>query len=110
MKVVYLAGPFRGPTHWDIRQNVLMAEHFALQVWLAGAACICPHLNSQNFHGQGPDELWLDGYLELVRRSDAVFGITGWNESTGALAEVALCRRLGKPVFDEMHLLREWIR
>lgn len=34
-----------------------------------------------------PDEAFLAGDLEILRRCDAVVLLTGWNESAGALAE-----------------------
>lgn len=59
MKLVYLAGPFRGPTKWDVVQNIRRAESYALEIWKLGAACICPHLNTANFDGALPDQVWV---------------------------------------------------
>lgn len=110
MKVVYIAGPFRSSTHWGIVHNVRRAELRALDVWGMGAAALCPHLNTANFQGAWPDELWIEGTLELLRRCDAVLLVAGWRGSEGTIAEIAEARRLGIPVFDVAGELEHWIR
>lgn len=101
MKLVYIAGPFRGKTAWDIESNVRKAESLALTVALAGALPICPHANSRFFHGQLQDNFWCDGYLDLVRRCDAVMTTRDWHISDGAKAEVEVATRRGIPVFHD---------
>lgn len=109
MKVVYIAGPFRASNAWEIEQNIRRAEYTALQLWRMGAAVICPHTNTRFFQGAAPDSVWLDGDLEILRRCDAVFAIDGWEQSTGAQAEVALARELGLPVFTGF-AIRAWLQ
>lgn len=72
MILVYIAGPYRAPTEWEVLGNIRRAEEVALRVWKAGAACICPHKNTAFFGGAAPDDVWLTGDLEMVRRCDAV--------------------------------------
>ncbi|MGL4514789.1 MAG: DUF1937 family protein [Lacipirellulaceae bacterium] len=100
MKVVYVAGPYRADSEWEIEQNFRRAERVALQVWLAGCACICPHKNTARFGGAAPDDLWLEGDLEMVRRCDAIVCVDGWERSIGAQGEVRLARSLGIAVFE----------
>lgn len=100
MLVVYVAGPFRAPTAWGIAENVRAAERVGLAVARAGAMPLIPHANTGNFHGEGDDQLWLDGTMELLRRCDAVVLVPGWQRSSGTKAEVAEAERLGLPVFD----------
>ena len=38
MKVVYIAGPYRGRSNWEIECNIHNAEIVALEVWALGAA------------------------------------------------------------------------
>ena len=109
MRVVYVAGPFKAATHWDVVQNVRLAEFAALEVWRAGAAALCPHLNSANFIGAAPERAFLDGYLELVRRSDAVYLVDGWEKSSGSRAEVEMAEACDIPVFGTIEELREWV-
>lgn len=108
MKVVYIAGPFRAPTHWGVVANVRRAERWALELWRMGFAVICTHLNSANFEGACPDRTFLDGDLELLSRCDAVFLVPGWQESSGSMVESERAERLGIPCFVTVLGLREW--
>jgi nucleoside 2-deoxyribosyltransferase len=97
--LIYIAGPFRAPTQWGIAENVRNAERVGLEVARAGAYPIIPHANTQHFNGEGSDQLWLSGTLELMRRCDAVVVIDGWERSTGTRAEMKEAYALGLPVF-----------
>ncbi len=109
MKLVYIAGPYRATTEWGVVQNIRRAEALALAVWKLGAACICPHKNTALFGGSAPDELWLKGDLEILRRCDAVLCSDDWQTSAGAGGEVKLARELGIPVFQSLHELKTWL-
>ena len=99
MTVLYIAGPFRGPSAWDIEQNIRRAEALALIAWQAGFAVLCPHANTRFFQGAVPDETWLRGDLELLSRCDGVLLTEDWERSAGARAEVDAARRLSIPVY-----------
>lgn len=119
-KVIYIAGPFRARVPgkdpavqdaWGIQTNVMRAMDLALKVWQAGAVALCPHANTmffQNAYGVD-DSIWLDGDLELLKRSDAVLLVSGWESSTGAKAEVEYAVSIGKPVFYTMREAEEWL-
>lgn len=109
MQVVYVAGPFRGPDHFAIAENIRRAERLALEVWKAGAACICPHTNTMHFQGAAPDHVWLDGDLEILRRCDAVLVTFDWERSTGARAEVEFAIAHHIPVFYDLKSLQTWL-
>lgn len=102
MRVVYIAGPFRGPNAWEIEQNIRRAEALALEVWRAGFAALCPHTNTRFFQGAAPDEVWLAGDLELLGRCDAVLLTLDWQRSSGARAEVDYAKTRGIPVFETL--------
>ena len=99
MRLVYLAGPFRGANSWEVECNVRRAEALALRVWQNGAACICPHTNTRFYQGAADDTVWLEGDLEILRRCDAVVATWDWARSQGAKAEIGLATRLNMPVF-----------
>lgn len=104
MKVVYVVGKFRAPTHWGVVQNVRAAEAVALEVWRAGAAALCPHLNCANFEGAVGDTpenatIWLEGDIEMMKRCDAIVLVPGWENSTGGKEEVRIAIEEGLPVF-----------
>ncbi len=112
MKVVYVAGPFRGPTAWAIESNIRRAEEVGLEVARLGAMPIIPHSNTRYFHGEGEDQFWLDGTMELLRRCDAIVLCPGWERSSGSRGEKAEAERLGFPAFEwpvDRELLAAWI-
>lgn len=99
-KVVYIAGPFRGMNAWEIEQNVRRAEELALEAWKAGVVVICPHANTRFFQGAAPDNIWLEGDLEFVLRSNAVLTTPDWQRSAGARKEIDLANEMRIPVFQ----------
>ena len=105
MLVIYVAGPFRGPTQWDIAENIRAAERIGLLVALAGAMPLIPHANTAHFHGQRDAQFWLDGTLELLRRSNGAVFIPGWRKSSGSIGEFREAGRLFIPrlQLDDYH-------
>lgn len=99
MKVVYIAGPFRAASRWGVEQNIRRAEEVALEVWLLGHVALCPHTMNRFYEGAAPDELWLRGAVELLRRSDEVVLVQGWEHSGGTLAEIVDAYERGIPVY-----------
>jgi hypothetical protein len=110
MKLVYVAGPYRASTEYGVMLNIQKAERLALRVWLAGAACICPHKNTAFFGGATHDNVWLEGDKEIVKRCDAVVCTDGWETSVGASGEVDLAKKLGIPVFEDFSIFEQWLR
>lgn len=86
-KIAFLSGPYRSKTHYGIHKNIQAAEDVALKYWRLGYAVICPHKNSAHFDGALPDETWLDGDIEILKRCDVIVMMRGWENSTGARAE-----------------------
>lgn len=97
--VVYIAGKFRGPTAWDIAENVRAAERWALRVAECGAMPLCPHSNTAHFHGLLTDQFWIDGTLALLAKCDAALFIPEWQQSTGARGEHQFCVEHEIPTF-----------
>ena len=99
MKVVYIAGPFRGPTAWDIAENIRNAERVGFEIAKFGAMPLIPHANTAHFHGTLPDQFWLDGTMELLRRCDGIVFLKGWEGSAGCRAEHEEACRLRLPMW-----------
>lgn len=95
VKVIYIAGKYRGPNAWAVEQNIRAAEEVAARVWAAGHVALCPHANSRHMEGVASNDHILAGTLELMRRCDAVVLVPNWQDSAGARAEVAEAFRLG---------------
>ena len=97
MRLVYVAGPFRG----DVPRNVETALAWGRRVVRAGALAVVPHLLGREFGPVRPDETWwLKAKLELLRRCDGVLLIPGWERSSGSVNERNEALRLNLPVFD----------
>lgn len=111
MKIIYIAGAFCGPTHWDIVQNVRRAESAGLVVASLGAMLLIPYKNTENFHGQLDDHFWLEGTLEMMRRCDAVFvfDVLDIGRSSGTRSEIREALRRNTPVFVRSDDLGNWL-
>lgn len=117
LPVIYIAGPYRAPTPWQIQEHIRRAQAVALRVWKMGAVAICPHANTALFDGEADDAIWLEGDLELLRRSDAVVLLNGWERSRGATAERTFAEQQEIPIFLEPYMglalpmwINEWTR
>ena len=100
MKVVYVAGPFRGPTQWDIAENIRAAERMGLVVAQCGAMPLIPHANTAHFHGQMDERFWVAGTLSLLVRCDAALFLPSWRASAGSRGEWECCDETGIPRLD----------
>ena len=110
MKLIYIAGKFRGPTAWDVEKNIRKAEALSFEVATLGASFVCPHTNTRYFDGTLTDEFWLAMTMEMLRRCDAVMLCDNWVESAGAREEVKEAHRLGIPVFEQIGELEKWLK
>ena len=110
MTVVYIGGPYSAPSQHQIELNIRAAEALALEVWKLGAVAICPHTMTRFYEGTLPRETWLAGDLELLRRSDALVLVKGWEESVGTRAEVEYAARLRIPIFERLEWLDRWLK
>lgn len=109
MKLIYVAGPYRGQTKEHVALNVSAARHVGQICARLGWYPVIPHANTALFDFDFPalatDEFYLQGTLELLRRCDAVIMVAGHEFSTGAKAELLEAQALGLPVYmATMHL------
>ena len=99
LPLIYIAGPFRGATPYDVHRNVCEAESLGLTVARLGGYPVIPHTMTQHFDKQLDDQFWLNGTLELLRVCHAVVATHRWEQSHGAKAEIADATARGIPVF-----------
>ena len=100
MKLVYIAGPYRGATPNAVRENIRRAEERAADAVRAGHYPIVPHLCTAWMDGLAPDQHFLDGTLEAMKRCDEVWLCEGWRASHGTQQEVTTALLAGIPVKD----------
>jgi hypothetical protein len=87
MKVVFISGPYRANSISGVVKNIRTAEKHAVKYWKLGYMVYCPHKNTALLDGACPDEVWLKGNLEMLRRCDIVVMLPGWDESEGSVIE-----------------------
>lgn len=109
-KLVYIAGPFRGKSHFAIAENIRNAERAALNVWALacaypGLAALCPHANTAHFQDALPDRVWLEGDLSMLYVCDAVLLVEGWERSSGARKEYEEAKARNIPCFTDIYEL-----
>jgi hypothetical protein len=112
MKLIFIAGKYRNKNgEHHVAENIRIAGEAALFVWQQGAAALCPHKNSSFFGGaEGTDDqLWMEGYIEMLKRCDAVWAIAGWQESEGARNEVKTAQEIGLPVLFTQSDVRRFL-
>jgi len=110
MHLIYIAGPYRGPDRVAITSNIANARAVAVQAAAMGWFPVCPHLNTAHMEDDlpcYPDDFWLAGTMLLMEKCAAVVLVTGWQNSTGTLAEIARAKQLGIPVFTNHKFLPE---
>lgn len=114
MLLGYVVGPFRGATHWEICENVRVAERLGLMLARQGIMPLIPHKNSENFHGQCTDKFWLEGTMEFLRRCDFAITVEAvgmpWRHSSDSCAEVEEMMNLGRSVFHDFEALESFAR
>jgi len=118
MKLVYIAGPFRAASdyihgHQDmfaVQENIMRAMKLGLEVArMPGAFPVIPHANTMFFTAAAPDAVWLEGDLEMLRRSDAILMTEDWLRSSGARAEHKFAGEHKIPVFYELGQVKAWL-
>jgi len=94
MRVIFVSGPYRG----NVEPNIIKARRVAVMLWQQGWAVFCPHTNTANFDGECPDDVWLKGDIEILKRCDAIYMMSTWRESKGSQEEYRIARELGKEI------------
>lgn len=102
MRRIYIAGPFRGATPWEVEENIREAERLALRVAREGDCPVCPHTMWRHFDKALPDEFWLQAALLLMNTCEGLRVVGGYERSSGTKREIELAREAGMDVLDEL--------
>lgn len=100
MKLLYVAGPFRGPTPYDVECNVREAEALGLMLAQLGVMPVIVHTSYRFFDKILPDQFWLEGTAAILMRCDALVLHPSWNRSPGSRGERDLAVANKIPVLD----------
>ena len=108
MRIAFVCGPYKGESHFEVKSNMRVAERTALDLWFAGFAVICPHLNSAWMSGAVPEDNFYSGYLEILGQCDLVVLCGDWRLSSGALAEKSAAEAAGIYVAHNVEEAIKW--
>lgn len=101
MKLIYIAGPYSNHNESGVFDNIMRARAKAFELWKAGYAAICPHMNTA-FMGLTYEEV-IPGDLEMLSRCDAIYLLKGWRQSKGAVREWKRAAARGLDIYEECH-------
>lgn len=106
--MVFIAGPFRGKTPWDIEENIRVAERAGLGVARKGMVPLIPHSMYRFFQDSLPDSFWLEATGRLLAGADAMLLVGDWKQSAGVKGEIKIAEEEFIPVFETIDDLAEW--
>lgn len=100
MLKVYIIGPYRSDSSWQVEQNIREAEDVAAILWNQGFSVFCPHTNTRFFNtGVAPDSTFLEGDLEWLKHADLAVVVGQWKLSKGSCREIEFCMEHKIPYF-----------
>lgn len=102
MELVFISGPYRAKTIYEIKKNIDNAEKIGLKYFKIGYAVFIPHKNSAFFDGSCDDSVWLNSCIEILKRCDKIVMMSNWQKSSGAISEYNYARKNNiEVIFDE---------
>jgi len=104
--LIYIAGPFRADTPWEIEQNVRRAEECGFMVAKMDGIPVIPHAMYRFYQDSLPDAFWLEAGLAVLRTCDAVAVCAtqlAAEKSVGTTGEIAEAKARGLCVFYVAH-------
>lgn len=103
MKLLYIAGRYRGISDEQVKLNIEAAKYFGMLAIEMGWYPVIPHMNTAGMEKLTSvgDDFFIDGTMELMERCDAVLMIPGWEPSVGASGEYFRAKHLGIPIYDQ---------
>ena len=100
--MIYLSGPITPRHGRTIEQHIDAARAVYLRFVRAGIPMYCPHLEAAHPDVQAvPYEDWIRYDLAVLEHCAAVLTLPDWEDSRGAVREVAHAITMGVPVFHE---------
>jgi hypothetical protein len=109
--LIYIAGPYSNDNPDLIDENIGKARQIAIILMDMGYGVIVPHLNTFKFENNCKNTTYEDFqelYLKLmIRSSDAVLFIPGWQDSKGCKMEKLVADALDLPVYTVVNDLIE---
>ena len=101
MRTIYIAGRYRGKDTAEVGRNIKKAREAAKELSKRGWATFCPHMNTAFFDGICTDDFWLKCGLEFLIRCDAIFMLSNYSHSQGAMKELVEAMKHDKEIYFE---------
>jgi len=95
MTLIYIAGKYTGDQAENVRKAVMAGDRLLEKGYIP----YIPHL-SHLWHLISPHdyETWIKIGLAILERCDAIFMVSGWEESIGAKKELDFAQSIGLEV------------
>ena len=104
---MFVSTPYTSETWSGVKDNILDAEILSIQLIAKGWAVITPAKNTAMYEkyeallgGKGYD-FWLEFYLTILEKCDAIILSKKWKNSNGARGEYKHAKKLGISIFFE---------
>lgn len=107
--IVFISGPYTSHDPELRKLYVARAKSYSILLWKWGIPNICPHLNSCDLDNIAPYETFLKGYIEIMKRCDAILLVRDWEISNGSRIERETAARENKLIFHNIHEIRQHI-
>jgi putative NIF3 family GTP cyclohydrolase 1 type 2 len=118
MKIVFIAGPFRGDGSREVKEkNIQIAKEFVQLFIENNIPFYSPHLNiDQEILSLGEDAgkfAWSTN-AEFLSRCDALAVLPGWETSSGTKMEIENAKTRSLPIFylsedDAIQKITDWL-
>lgn len=102
MQIVFLAGPYIGPTYSAIDRNIQEAEAWAIELANRGIGFFCPHTHTRHFEEKAAasETFYKELDKQMLIGASVLLLMPRWRESKGAIAERELAESLEMPIFE----------
>lgn len=105
-KTIYIAGPMRGKPLFNFPSFDAARDRLVADGWsVISPADMDREIGFDETKSYPPTKEFLDAAMardiEAIKKSDAIYMLRGWKESTGATAEYHLARWKHIPIYEE---------
>jgi uncharacterized protein DUF4406 len=106
--LIFLVGPINnGKEVASI--NINKAFIYGRRIREAGCLVYIPHFHHfWDIVMPSPDEEWTEYGHEIISTCNGLFLMPDWVTSSGARSDVEFARRIGKPLFEDLDVLKRW--
>lgn len=108
--LIFISAPYRAETDSSLFENAIFVRILATDIWGQGGVAVAPHLNSFMMGGLVPEEMFLQGYCDLLRRCDAVLFAGLYKKSEGCQMELQAAKDSNIPQLFSVKEARDFIQ